>query len=69
VQYGILGRTEDEGKTMSAVVAEYDQISVEFARHAQELYLHTPDLDSPAGRPRSAMVKLLSVRSTATRIR
>ena len=49
MQYGILGRTEDESKTMFPVVAEYDQIRVEFARHAQEFYLHTPDLDSPTG--------------------
>jgi hypothetical protein len=48
VQHGILCRTEDESETMPPVVAEYDQINVELARHAQELYLHTPDLDSPA---------------------
>ena len=48
MQHGILCRTEDESEPMPPMVAEYDQINVELARHAQELHLHTPDLDSPA---------------------
>ena len=48
MQHSILCRTEDESETMPPMVAEYDQINVELARHAQEFCLHTPDLDAPA---------------------
>ena len=48
VQHGILRRAEDESEAMSPMVAKYDQIDLELACYAQEFYLHTPDLDSPA---------------------